>query len=79
MSSILIGLRVVHALTSQSGLVIGRPEAVGYQRSLVPIAIEGSTRTELWPIKHIKVRPTADQLPAMGGKYQPRKGYPLHV
>lgn len=79
MSSVLIGLRVVHALTSQSGLVIGKPEAIGYNRSLVPVAIEGSTRTELWPLKQIKVRPAAEQLAAMGGNFQPRKGYPLHV
>lgn len=79
MSSMLVGLRVMHALTSQCGLVIGKPEVIGRNRSLIPVAIEGSTRTEYWSIKHTIVRPTVDQFPAMGGTFVPRKGYPLHI
>lgn len=75
----LVGLRVMHALTSQNGLVIGKPESIGYRRSLIQVAIEGSTRNEYWALKHTLVRPTAEQFPAMGGTFTPRKGYPLHV
>lgn len=79
MSSLLVGLRVRHTLTLACGLVIGMPETIGFRRSLVPVAIEGSTRTEYWALKHVVVRPTIEQFPAMGGEFEPRKGYPLCI
>lgn len=79
MSSLLVGLRVLHAQTRQPGLVIGKPESIGYRRSLVPVAIEGTTRTEYWILKHVIVRPVLEQFPAMGGEFRPRRGYPLNL
>lgn len=79
MSSMLVGLRVIHALTSKCGLVIGKPETIGFRRALVPVAIEGSTRTEYWALQHVLVRPTIEQVPSMGGEYHPPKGYPLNI
>ncbi len=75
--SIMLALRVVHAIDGHPGFVVGKPEVDGCRRSLVRIAVEGSTRYELWPLHLLQVRPTKDQHIAMGGKYQAPKGYPL--
>ena len=70
------GTRVRHGATSVVGLVAGKPEP--FKRTyLLPVTIEGTTRTELWPAGLIEPLPKAQQLIAMGGKVQPPKGYPL--
>lgn len=75
--SLLLALRVTHRIDGRPGFVVGKPEANGYNSALVPIAIEGSTRCELWPLHLIEVRPTKEQHRALGGQYEPPKGYPL--
>jgi len=67
--SLEIGMRVRHLLDNRPGIVVGSPEANG-RRFLVPINIERSTRTELWPDHQIKIRPKREQFPAHGGTYQ---------
>lgn len=77
--SFLVGLRVLNRLDGRPGFVIGKPESMGTKFSLVPVVVEGSTRTELWPEHWIDVRPTAEQFPALGGRYQAAAGYPLRM
>lgn len=79
MKSFLVGLRVLNRLDGRAGLVIGKSEALGTRFSLVPVVIEGSTRNELWPEHWVDVRPTKDQFPALGGRFQAAAGYPLRI
>jgi len=79
MKSFLVGLRVLNRLDGRAGLVIGKSEALGTRFSLVPVVIEGSTRNELWPEHWVDVRPTKDQFPALGGRFQAAGGYPLRI
>lgn len=79
MKSFLVGLRVVNRLDGRPGFVIGKPEAIGTKFSLVPVVVEGSTRNELWPEHWVEVRPSKEQFPALGGRYQAAAGYPLRV
>lgn len=72
------GLRITHRLTHQSGLVIGSAEASG-RFSLVPVALEGSTRRELWPLHLIQQRPRLQQFKALGGSFKAPSGYPLRL
>ena len=74
-----LGTRVRHSRTRLSGLVVGRPEHTGLLFALVPIALEGSTRTELWPEHLIEVRPRRDQPVALGGQFKAPEGYPLRT
>ncbi len=77
MQSLIPALRVVHKTDHRHGFVVGRPEALGHRTALVHVAVEGSTRYELWPVHMVEVLPVRDQHVAMGGKYQAPKGYPL--
>lgn len=79
MRSIILGLRVTHLDDGRPGFVVGRPEYEGCRIKLVPIAVEGSTRYELWPLHRLKVRPLQEQHAALGGDYQSPKGYPLCI
>ena len=70
------GTRVRHGSTGALGLVTGKPEP--FKASyLLPITIEGTTRTELWPAGLIDPLPKEQQLKAMGGCLSAPKGYPL--
>jgi len=71
-----IGMRVRHTVDKRAAIVVGSPQSDGHRR-LVPVNIEASTRSELWPEHLIKVRRKREQFPAHGGKYQPRPGYLL--
>ena len=73
-----LGTRVKHKSTGKGGLVVG-PAQHGMGFDLIPVALENSTRTETWPAHLCIRRDRRDQLPAMGGKYQPPKGYPLNT
>lgn len=73
----MLGLRVTHRSDGRSGFVVSRPESNGTKTKLVRIAIEGTTRYELWPLHLIQVKPTSEQHIAMGGKYESPAGYPL--
>lgn len=77
MPDLKLGHRVSHAIDGRCGFVIGNVEATGWNRALVPVAIEGSTRHEYWPLCHVDLRPMREQVAALGGKYQPPKGFPL--
>lgn len=79
MATLRLGERVTHAIDGRSGLVIGKTEATGWNRALVLIAIEGSTRNEYWPLRHTVARPKPEQVPALGGRFQPPKGFPLII
>ena len=70
------GTRVQHRATGALAMVSGKPEP--FKRSyLLPVAIEGTTRTELWPAALVMPLAKRDQLVAMGGLITPPKGYPL--
>lgn len=77
MTSLRLGERVTHAVDGRGALVIGKTEATGWNRALVLVAIEGSTRNEYWPLRYAISRPKRDQVPALGGCYQPPNGFPL--
>ncbi len=79
MKSLLVGLRVVNRLDGRPGFVTGKSEVMGTRFSLMPVFIEGSTRNALWPEHWIDVRPTKEQFPALGGRFQAAPGYPLRV
>lgn len=71
------GLRVRHAHDARTGFIVGRPEHLGSRIALVPVAIEGTTRQELWPETQLQPLPRAQQHLALGGRYQAPRGYPL--
>jgi hypothetical protein len=79
MRSPLLGLRVRHCRTGQPAFVVGRAQCTGIRHALVPVTLEGSTRTELWPESWIVVRPTAEQFAANGGQFTAPAGYPLRL
>lgn len=80
------GARVRRALPSggdRIGLVVEVPSERAVSNSKRPpwaeVMPEGSStsRTELWPIAEISLLPQVEQLPLLGGSFQPPKGYPL--
>ena len=73
-----IGIRVRHRRDKRGGLVTG-PAQHGINSPLIPVAVEGSTRKELWPSHLCARRPVGEQLPAHGGTFMPPKGYPLCI
>ena len=75
-NSLPLGLRVKHQTNKRSGLVIG-PAQHGIGFDLIPVALEGSTRRELWPIHLCIKKDKRQQLEANGGSFIPPKGYPL--
>lgn len=75
----LLGMRVVNLLDQRTGLVVGKPETMGTRYSLIPVTVESSTRTELWPEHWIEFLPKRQQFPAHGGRFQAPAGYPLRV
>lgn len=75
----MLALRVINTVDGRPGFVVGKPEPDGCRTRLVNVAVEGSTRYELWPLHLLKVRPTKEQHRAMGGQYEAPKGYPLCV
>jgi hypothetical protein len=77
MTTLRLGERVQHAIDGRNALIIGKTEATGWNRALVLVAVEGSTRNEYWPLRHVVPRPKRDQVPALGGRFQPPKGFPL--
>ena len=73
-----LGMRVRHRTSGRKGLIVG-PSQHGMGFALIPVALEGSTRHEVWP-EHLTIRrDKRDQLPSHGGDYQPPKGYPLNT
>ena len=78
MPDLQLGHRVFHSSDGRPGFVIGKPEMAGWNRALVPVVVEGTTRTELWPLSRLVVRPDIDQCKKLGGEYKPPAGYPLN-
>ena len=74
-----LGHRVKNKVDGKQGMVVGAPEATGVKDILVPVALEKSTRKELWPIDHIGLLPKSKQLIALGGKFDPPKGFPFNT
>lgn len=74
-----IGMRVVNRLDGRIGLIVGKPQAFGTRFSLLPVTIEASTRSELWPEHWIELLPKRQQFPAHGGIFSPSQGYPLRT
>jgi len=77
LKSIIPALRVTHKQTRVNAFIVSKPDSNDSKRALVRVAIEGSTRYELWPLQLIEVRPTKEQHRNMGGEYDAPKGYPL--
>jgi hypothetical protein len=71
--------RVCHRADGRHGFVVSRPEALGYRTALVRVAVEGSTRYELWPLHLVDLLPPRQQHRAMGGQYDAPAGYPLCI
>lgn len=71
-------MRVRHAWDGRAAIVVGKPENDG-RRLLVPVNLELSTRTELWPDSVIKIRHKREQFPAHGGTYQQKRGSFRHT
>lgn len=79
MRSPLLGLRVRHRVDGRIGFVVGKTECLGGRIALVPVIVEASTRSELWPETRIEALPLKQQHEGLGGKYQAPSGYPLHA
>jgi len=79
MRSLLLGLRVRRHRDGCPAFIVGKPQTHGSRFALVPVTLEASTRTELWPEHWIEVRPRIEQFPARGGRYQAPAGYPLRA
>lgn len=69
------GLRVASRIDGRKALVLDGPETHGRHR-MYRVAIEGSTRAELWPEAQIRKLRTQHQFRALGGTFDPPKGYP---
>ena len=74
MSKFELGHRVTNQVDGRDGFVVSAP-----YNKLVPVAIEQSTRKELWPETQVLMKPQNEQLVAMGGKYNAPQGFPLNI
>ena len=73
-----IGMRVRHKTNGKKGLIVG-PSQHGMGFPLIPVALESSTRQEIWP-EHLCIKQDKRlQLPAHGGEYEAPKGFPLNT
>lgn len=77
LDSLTPGHRVRHEITKVRALVINRPEYLRGNQQLVLVALEGSTRSEHWPVHRVELRPRVDQFVALGGLFVAPPGYPL--
>lgn len=66
---------MVNIIDGRKGLVLEGPETHGRHR-MYRVAIEGSTRAELWPESQIRKLRKQYQLTALGGTFVPPCGYP---
>lgn len=76
---LLVGQRVRHRKDQRSALVVGKPQMIGTRMALVPVIIESSTRSELWPETLVVHLPKRSQFPAHGGRFSAPSGYPLRT
>ncbi|HAX05857.1 MAG TPA: hypothetical protein DCX77_09280 [Acidimicrobiaceae bacterium] len=78
MLSLKIGHRIIHRGTGRAGFVTGS-STKGWNRELVTVTLEGSTRSEDWPTSQVELRPSSEQLAIHGGDFVPPKGFPLNT
>ena len=74
-----LGHRVKHKVDNRQGMVSGHPQVTGVRDVLIPVALEGSTRKELWPHDQVQLLPNKLQMKALGGDYAPPKGFPFII
>ena len=74
MSKFELGHRVTNQVDGRDGFVVSAP-----YNKLVPVAIEQSTRKELWPETQVLMKPQDEQLVAMGGNDNAPPGFPLNI
>lgn len=74
-----IGHRILHKTSGLAGFVTSAPSQQGWNRGLVTVTLEGSTRTENWPVSQVTLRPEVEQLRVLGGEFDPPRGFPLNV
>ena len=79
MKDLKLGHRVKNKVDGRQEMVVGALEVTGVKDILVPVALEESTRKELWPMDHIQLLPKPKQLVALGGKFNPPKGFPFNT
>ena len=78
METLKVGTRVVNTKTGVKAMICGRP-VHGFNRNMMHVALEQSTRTEHWPAHLIRRRPTREQFEHLGGHYKPPANYPISV
>jgi|TARA_X000001382_G_C3052216_1_gene141459 hypothetical protein len=79
MKDLKLGHRVKSKVDGRKGMIVGAHQITGVKDILVPVALEKSTRKELWPIDQIQLLPKPQQLIALGGKFDPPKGFPFNT
>ena len=73
-----LGHRIKHKTSGLAGFVTSA-STTGWNKGLVTVTLEGSTRSEDWPLSQITLRPQAEQLRIHGGEFDPPKGFPLNL
>jgi hypothetical protein len=71
------GTRVRSTLDGRLALICGSPERARADLVLVPVMVEGSTRSELWATHRTELLPSVEQFAALGGRKRAPAGYPL--
>jgi|TARA_X000001382_G_scaffold79283_1_gene55648 hypothetical protein len=79
MLALMVGHRILHKVTGQAGFVTAASSATGWNKGLVTVTLEGSTRSEDWPLTQVRLRQSSEQLAIHGGEFNPPKGFPLHI
>ena len=79
MKDLKLGHRIKNNIDGRQGMVFGHHQRTGVKDILVPVALEGSTRKELWPIDQIELLPAKQQMVALGGEFSPPKGFPFNI
>lgn len=74
-----IGHRIKHKTSGLAGFVTSAASATGWNKGLVTVTLEGSTRSEDWPLSQALLRPQKEQLRIHGGEFDPPKGFPLNL
>tara|TARA_B100001250_G_scaffold134326_1_gene114864 strand:+ start:3601 stop:3843 length:243 start_codon:yes stop_codon:yes gene_type:complete len=79
MKDLKLGHRIRNSIDGRQGMVFGNHQSTGVKDVLIPVALEGSTRKELWPIDQIELLPVKKQMVALGGEFNPPKGFPFNL
>ena len=79
MLALQVGHRILHKVTGQAGFETSASSATGWNKGLVTVTLEGSTRSEDWPLSQVRLRQSSEQLAIHGGEFIPPKGFPLNT